>query len=170
MQFVQNTTFGLWEKTIAQLRKNVPQNTNKHTCDMQHLHYFTLLIYLHWVIVCFWEWLEKNIHRKTLAMDSLFACNFIKKWFQYRCFPVNFAKLSITSANRCCFFWLYEQFFWCNKVLSYPCCIKDEPYYKTLLKSRTSLKKHFIKICYFLILECCLQFCDNFLLGSMKYC
>ena len=40
-----------------------------------------------------------NIHSKTSVLDSLFykfaglqACNFIKKRFQRRCFPVNIAK------------------------------------------------------------------------------
>ena len=44
-QFVQNTTFGLWEKTIAQLRKNVPQITDEHT-TIDCLRYVTLLICL----------------------------------------------------------------------------------------------------------------------------
>ena len=40
-----------------------------------------------------------NIHRKTPVLESLFnevacleTCNFIKKRFQHRCFPMNIAK------------------------------------------------------------------------------
>ena len=40
-----------------------------------------------------------NIHKKTPVLESIFnkiadfqACNFIKKWLQHRCFPVNIAK------------------------------------------------------------------------------
>ena len=45
-----------------------------------------------------------NIHRKTSVLESLFnkvaglqACNFIKKRYQHRCFPVNISKFSRTS-------------------------------------------------------------------------
>ena len=41
----------------------------------------------------------RNIHRKTPVLESLFhkaaslqACNFVKKRFQHRCFPVNIAQ------------------------------------------------------------------------------
>ena len=58
-QLVQNTNFGLWEKTRAQLRKNVPQITNEHTCD--YLRYLTLLICLRWSVVWFWGVIRKYI-------------------------------------------------------------------------------------------------------------
>ena len=40
------------------------------------------------------------MHKKVPVLESLFdkvagldACNFIEKWFQYRCFPVNIANI-----------------------------------------------------------------------------
>ena len=45
-----------------------------------------------------------NIYRKTTVLDSLFnnvpglqTSNFIKKWLQHRCFPVNFANFLRTA-------------------------------------------------------------------------
>ena len=46
----------------------------------------------------------RNIHIKISVLESLFnkvaelqTCNFIKKWFQHRCFPVNIAKFLGTA-------------------------------------------------------------------------
>ena len=47
-QFVNNTTFGLWEKITL---KNVLQNTNERTCD--YLRYIALLICLCWSVFSF---------------------------------------------------------------------------------------------------------------------
>ena len=46
-----------------------------------------------------------------MLKNSLKACNFVKRWLQHRCFPVNIAKFLITpilkkSANVC--FWISE--------------------------------------------------------------
>ena len=48
-----------------------------------------------------------NIHRRTPVLMSLFnkvaglrACNFIKKRFQHRCFPVNIAKFLRTPISK----------------------------------------------------------------------
>ena len=43
-----------------------------------------------------------------LVMEPLKACNFIKKWLQDRCFPVNFAKF------------LRTPFFFCD-IIDYNC-------------------------------------------------
>ena len=41
-----------------------------------------------------------NIHRKTAVLESLLACNFIKKRLQHRCFLVNIAKFLKTAFYR----------------------------------------------------------------------
>ena len=95
------------------------------------------------------KWLEKTLHGKTLVMDSLYACNFIKKWLWHRCFSMNFAKLSRKTGlwNICkqtflfLFFFLAREHLWCNKVLPYPCSIKDMV--ETYLKD--TFLKHVIK-------------------------
>ena len=104
-QFVQNTTFGLWEKTIAQLRKmfrKVPMNTHA-TISCMLLCWF---VYAE-ALFDFEGRLEKTLHRKTLVMDSLYACRFIKKRLQHRCFlwilqDCQEHLFCETSANRCC--------------------------------------------------------------------
>ena len=156
------------KKMIAQLRKmfpKIPMNT-----------YVTISVLLLCsfayteVLFDFEGWFEKALHRKTLVIGCLYACNFIKKWLQHSCFPMNFTKYSRTYIlwNICeqqllLFFWLwiFLMFFWYNKVLSYPCSIKYL-LWKPLLESRTLLKRHFI------ILEYCLQFSDNFLYGILR--
>ena len=112
--------------------ENVPKNTNEHTCD--YLRYVNLLIIYAEALFDFEGSSEKALLRKTVVADSLYACNFIKKWLQHRCFPVNFAKLSTTNSlqNICEMFFF---FFWpceyprCNKV-PYPCSREDivEPF------------------------------------------
>ena len=42
----------------------------------------------------------KRLNRKTLVMESLYACRLIKKWLQHRCFPLNFPKLLRTIIFR----------------------------------------------------------------------
>ena len=92
VQLVQNAAFGLWEKTIAQLRKMF------RTIPMNRYAIISVMLVCRFVyaktLLDFEGWLEKTRHRKTIVMDILYACNFIKKWLQHRCFPVNFAKLS----------------------------------------------------------------------------
>ena len=126
-QLVQSTTLGLLEKTDSSSPKNVLENTNEHTCD--YLRYVSFPICLHWSAVWFWGVIRK---KKTIVMDSLYACNFIKKWLQYRCFPVKFAKVSRTTIlqNICeqMFFWPCEHL-WPNKVLA-----QYERYCTVLLK------------------------------------
>ena len=45
------------------------------------------------------SFLSKKLFKKTPMLKSLLnkffhkACNFIKKWFQHRCFPVNIGKV-----------------------------------------------------------------------------
>ena len=104
--------YDLWtlRKNDSSTLRNVPPNTSEHTCD--YLRYMSLLICLRWSVIWFWK---KAPHRKTLVMESLYACNFIKKWLQHRCFPVNFAKLSRTSTlcNICeqmFYFWVINNF------------------------------------------------------------
>ena len=94
-------------------------------------------------------WLEKAVHRKILVMDCLYACNFIKKWLQHRCFPVNFANfqeqlLCKKHLQTDVVFWLYENL-WCNKVLPYPCSIKDRLTYLNLV---SHLPKKLFYICF----------------------
>ena len=61
-----------------------------------------------------------NIHRKTPVLDSLFnkvaglqISNFIKKWLQHRCFPVNVANFLRTvfciEHPRCLLLYLLER-------------------------------------------------------------
>ena len=61
--------YNLWalRKNDSSTPKNVAQNTNEHICD-----YLRLLD--------FEELLEKPHYRKTIVMNILHACNFIKKW------------------------------------------------------------------------------------------
>ena len=123
VQFVQNTTFGLWEKTIAQLRKmfrKIPMNTYAIISVMLVCRF----VYAK-TLLDFKGWLEKTRHRKAIVMDILHACNFIKKWLQHRWILQNFQEqlLCKTYANRW-FSWLSEHL-WCNKVLPHPCSIKD---------------------------------------------
>ena len=72
--FIHNSN---WEKTLKETRnsskiqpsgfekknsstpKNVPQNTNEHTCD--NLRYVSVLICLRWSVVWFWGVIRKNI-------------------------------------------------------------------------------------------------------------
>ena len=58
-QFVQNTTFGLWEKNDGSTLKNVLENTNEHTCDC--LRYTTLLICLQRSVAWFWGVIRKLV-------------------------------------------------------------------------------------------------------------
>ena len=93
-QFIQNSTFGLWQKTIAQLRKmflKIPMNT--HATISATL--VCSFVYAE-VLLGFEGWLEKTLHRKMLVTESLYTYNFIKKWLQHRCFSVNFAIFSGT--------------------------------------------------------------------------
>ena len=58
MQFIQNTTFGLWEKTIAQLREmfqKIPMNTHVTISIMLVCQF----VYAE-VLFDFKGWLEKN--------------------------------------------------------------------------------------------------------------
>ena len=120
-QFVQNTTFGLWEKTIAQFRKmfrKIPMNTHA-TISVMLVCQFAYAE----ALLDFKGWLEKTLHKKALVMDSLYAWNFIKKWLQHICFPVNFANfqeqlLRKTYANRCFFIilFIYLFFFFFDSV------------------------------------------------------
>ena len=120
-----NAQYDLWtlRKDDSSTPINVLQNTNERTCD--YLCYVSLLICFCWSAV--WVW---SVIRGNTSMDSHYSCNFVKKCLQHKCFPVNFERTSILL-NICkqVFFWLYEHL-WCNKVLPYPCSIKDmvEPY------------------------------------------
>ena len=94
-QFVQNMTFRLWEKAIAQLQKmfrTIAMNTNATISVMlvcQFVYAETLFDFEGWV--------EKTLYRKTVVMDFLCAYNFIKKGLQHMGFPVNIAKPSRTT-------------------------------------------------------------------------
>ena len=107
------------KKMIAQLRKmfpKIPMNTYV-TISVLLLCSF---VYTE-VLFDFEGWFEKALHRKTLVIGCLYACNFIKKWLQHSCFPMNFTKYSRTYIlwNICeqqllLFFWLwiFLMFFW----------------------------------------------------------
>ena len=108
------------EKTIGQLRKmfrEIAMNTHATISVMLVCEF----VYAE-ELLDFKGWLENTLYRKTLEN------NFIKKWLQRKCFPLNFEKRSRTTIlqNMCeqTFFWLCEHL-WCNKVLPYPCSIKD---------------------------------------------
>ena len=112
--------------------ENVPKNTNEHTCD--YLRYVNLLIIYAEALFDFEGSSEKALLRKTVVADSLYACNFIKKWLQHRCFPVNlqnFQEQLLCKQLLCTtFFWLCKHLWYNNKVLLYHHIIKDtiEPY------------------------------------------
>ena len=124
VQLVQNTAFGLWEKTIVQLRKMF------HKISMNTYAIISVMLVYRIVyaktLLDFEGRLGKTRYRKTIA-DILHACKFIKKWLQHRCFPVNFVKPSnnyfVKSMRTDDFFWPSEHL-WCNKVWPYPCSIK----------------------------------------------
>ena len=79
-------------------------------------------------------WLEKM----SATFIGKHACNFIKKWLQHRCFPLNFAKLSRTpfcktSANG----WFWTPLM---KVEPYPSSIR---YAKNLIQKTFNLSMLF---------------------------
>ena len=81
------------------------------------------------IITCSWKFHKK--YGKTLVMESLYACNFIKKWRQHRCFSVNFAKFWRTHFVKHLRTATFESL-WCNMVLPYPCSIEI---WKNLIKN-----------------------------------
>ena len=102
---------------------------------------------------------SSNFHknpRKTLVMESLSVCDFIKKWPQHWCYQCEVCKIFKNTYFVKHMWTAASEYLWCNKVLQYPCSIKI---WLNLIKKTY----FFIKTCSFLILECCLQFSDNFL-------
>ena len=76
----------------------------------------------------------------------MFSCEFCKIFKN-----TYFLKHLWSAASEC---------LWCNKVLPYPCWINIW---------QNFIKRHFLLTCPFLVLECCLQFREDFLYGILLW-
>ena len=131
--FIRNCN---WEKTLKETRnsskiqlsdfekknsstlKNVPQNTNEHTCD--NLRYVSVLICLGWSVVWFWGVIRKNI--SILAKNIFTSATLLKSdsstgfflWILQN-FREQLLLLCKTSPNRwffCFVFFVVVFFYW----------------------------------------------------------
>ena len=82
------------------LRKNYSSAPKKCSANYRWTHDYRLSPLCYFANLFTPKSCKRVDHRKTLMMDFLVACSFIKKWLQHRCFLVNFAKLSRTSISR----------------------------------------------------------------------
>ena len=100
----------------------------RHTESLHILEevYITRTLYYKFIITKFILQELLNIFTKFIGINLSWSvlCNFIKKWLQRRCFPVNFTKFSTTPILLNICERLLLNVFDIIKFLPYPCSIK----------------------------------------------
>ena len=99
-----------FEKKNSSTPKNVPQNTNEHTCD--NLRYVSVLICLGWNVVWFWGVIRKNISilaKNIFTSATLLKSDFSTGFFLWilQNFQEQLLLLCKTSPNRWFFFFFF---------------------------------------------------------------